>query len=438
MSIVLLPSEIYHREFDAKLILAMRLVQDHNCMVLVGYDKHFNNISKPMPPALLMDKSCSSMIWKGRIKNIMLSGGNAIVNDEEGFNGLSRSNKNSFLNRVDDLAACSIKKYLCWGEIDFKFFSQVKQLCGKSVVLGNCRSDLLSERGRDFYSDESQALQRIYGNFVLCSDNFGVEDRSGPYLPPQFNDSDEVNKLANIEFEKRITELKRRREIYCQVLEEAVVKLPYTNFILRPHPRSDQRWWVNRFWKYRNFHIIYHLNIEPWIHSAAALLSMGCTSALQSIVAGTPVIEIVDKNQHFASAQISGYALKFTNLHVSSGAELIQALGDAQDKKSSFNSVDMIDRYWHLCRESTASIRFSELMGEFIPPFNPNNLRSLQDMLSRYSVFYKKYGIRFNDTKWHKPQLSTVIRKLNSIAKSFELRVPKIYKVCESLYLIGP
>ena len=77
---------------------------------------------------------------------------------------------------------------------------------------------------------------------------------------------------------------------------------------------------------------------------------MGCTSALQSIVAGTPVIEIVDKNQHFASAQISGYALKFTNLHVSSGAELIQALGDAQDK-SSFNSVDMIDRYWHMPRK---------------------------------------------------------------------------------------
>ena len=42
MGLILLPCEIYHREFDAKLILSARLAANHGHHVLIGYDKFFN------------------------------------------------------------------------------------------------------------------------------------------------------------------------------------------------------------------------------------------------------------------------------------------------------------------------------------------------------------------------------------------------------------
>ena len=33
-------------------------------------------------------------------------------------------------------------------------------------------------------------------------------------------------------------------------------------------------------------------NVEPWIHASKCMISMGCTTAVQSLLAGKPVIEI--------------------------------------------------------------------------------------------------------------------------------------------------
>ena len=123
VSFILLPCEIYHREFDAKLNVATLLAAKFSKPCLIGYDKHFNFLTRQLSEPVLLEKSVSSIMWAARIKPTKLQGGSVIVCDEEGFNNLSFSSTSSAINRVDAEASSVIDLYSCWGDIDYTFFS---------------------------------------------------------------------------------------------------------------------------------------------------------------------------------------------------------------------------------------------------------------------------------------------------------------------------
>ena len=318
MSFVLLPCEIYHREFDAKLILASRLASKYRIPSLIGYDKHFSILSKSLLGCTLMDKSCSSIMWNARLKPVLENDGSVIVSDEEGFNNISDSNHLTWASRLDLTAANAINTYACWGQIDSEFFSKFSQLKPKIQILGNCRSDLVNELGRSLYKNLSDALVNSFGPYVLCSDNFCVEHREGDYLPPVFNKPTHENEKARSEFVARQKKQALRRDIFASYIEYAARNNPGINFVIRPHPCSDDRWWTNKFWNLRNVHILYLHSVDPWLHGAKALVSMGCTISLQSVIAKVPVIEIVDSNENHSDNQNLGFGHLYTRLHASS------------------------------------------------------------------------------------------------------------------------
>ena len=114
MSLALLPCEIYHREFDAKFILASRLSSQFRIPALIGYDKHFSFLAKHLSRCTLLDKSCSSIMWNSRLRPVLENGGKVIVSDEEGFNNITQANSSTWSSRLDFTAANSINEY-CFG-----------------------------------------------------------------------------------------------------------------------------------------------------------------------------------------------------------------------------------------------------------------------------------------------------------------------------------
>ena len=288
MSVALLPCEVYHREFDAKLILSAFLAGRFHIPSVIGYDKHFNALIPNLPPAILLDKSCSSIMWNSRILPALDRGGRVFISDEEGFNNLVPSEKLSAYNRVDREASRNISRFFCWGNHDFDFFSGIPELFPKLSIVGNCRSDLLRRTGRLFYKGLVDGLSEAFDDFVLCTDNFCVEHRDGVYVPPNYNTTPELNQLARDEFEARHQDQKRLRDFFARTIFESALALPSKQFVLRPHPCADPRWWTNKFWQLRNVHVISHHNVDPWLHAASCLVSIGCTTAIQSIITGTP------------------------------------------------------------------------------------------------------------------------------------------------------
>ena len=186
MKLACFPCEIQHREFDSKLLLAMRIVSKMkgDCAVLIGYDKYYSPILKSIKSVFLLDKSMSTLMYNGRIKPCKLNGGIVFINDEEGVNDLDETPEVLDI-RLDKKAISSIDKYLAWGEDDLNFFANRKSgLASKIVITGSHRSDLLNKIGKELYQDDIAAIKTLFGSFVLFNDNLMVDQYDKSYVPP--------------------------------------------------------------------------------------------------------------------------------------------------------------------------------------------------------------------------------------------------------------
>lgn len=291
MALICLPCEIYQREFDAKLLLATRLAAQYGHTVLIGYDKYFNQAIPSLGPALLLEKSLSSIMLQGRIAPCKQQGGRVIVSDEEGINNVGIMGEESWLARIHPRAVQLVDLYACWGQRDARFFKAVEGLEEKMAIIGNCRSDLLNHIGRQFYEPLVRSLKQVFGNFILVSDNFALE-RLGYHGMARIAEDQTTQSRLQAEYELWEQQARIRRKHFTALLRHAVKKLPDQQFIIRPHPRSHPRWWYEHFGTFRNVQVINRHAVEPWIHASRAVVSMGCTTGLQALVAGKPVIEL--------------------------------------------------------------------------------------------------------------------------------------------------
>ena len=439
MSLALLPCEIYHREFDAKLVLACKLASKYRICSVIGYDKHFSILARNLSGCTLLDKSCSSIMWNARLKPTLDNGGKVIVSDEEGFNNICESNHSTWSSRLDLAAAQSISVYGCWGKIDYDFFSKFSQLQPKIQVLGNCRSDLLNSSGRLLYTDLTQSLISAFGPYVLCSDNFCVEHRDGDYLPPVFDKPSHENQKAKLEFLARQKSQALRREIFSSYIEFAARNNPGINFVIRPHPCSDDRWWTNKFWNLRNVHILYLHNVDPWLHGAKALISMGCTISLQSVIASVPVIEIMDDNDTPLDSQNLGFGHLFTRLHASSIDEFMSCLKSAFNSPGqAFKNLSDFELNWRNSLTSSSTTAYANQISTLHEPASHNVMTKNLQILSQYSQVRSLNPLLFNSTKWMPSTLATVNKLQAHIRTAFNLNDSKIRKISNDLYYVEP
>ncbi len=436
MKLALLPCEIYHREFDAKFILACHLAATYGLSSLIGYDKHFNTLSEFLSNCSLLEKSCSSIVWKNRIKNVLNKSGETIVSDEEGFNNIDPSSYYTWAARLDSEAASAIDLYACWGNIDFQFFSRFHTLNSKLKILGNCRSDLLGLAGKKLYSDLSSSLETVFGPFLLCVDNFCVEHRDGPYKPPLFAKSEDKNNKAQHEYAMRMEDLANRRQYFAGLIRQSATNNPTLNYVVRPHPCADLRWWSETFWDLRNVYVIYRHNVEPWLHSAKAVISMGCTTGIQAIVAGTPVIEI--KPEYSTVDANIGYAHKYTKFNVENLDQLENSIHlSLTDPGQCFEARDLIESDWKNSLTNCASAVFADQFHRIASPHS-NSFDENMRIIERYSGLMRKHPLVPKSTKWLQTPLTRLNQLHRRVIESFSLKPVKVSKVCNDLFLVSP
>ncbi len=380
-------------------------------------------------------------MWNSRISPVISNGGKALISDEEGFNNLETL-PSIYLTRVDPVALNSISRYYCWGSIDQSFYSQIPDFSDKSIIAGNLRSDLLSETGCEFYSEHSSALQSLYGEFVLCSDNFAVEHRQGDnYVIPKFNVSSSDNEKNSRLFEESVLLASNRRDAYAEVLHSLLRKFPTTQFVLRPHPIADPRWWLNEFWRYRNFHLSYHHSIEPWLHACKALISFGCTTSVQALIANKPVIEIsppdVDNTSKYGSAR--GFSHLFTPYIAKSSSDASIALRSIlSNSPVDYTSKYNLNDYWFIDRHQSRTNYFSAQLDSALSSIKSPTAQQLSSLFNDYIRQKVSLTIPFNQDKWLLPTRASILRKFSTISSILGFSTPKIAFLSNGLFVVSP
>ena len=293
-------------------------------------------------------------------------------------------------------------------------------------ILGSPRSDLLSKLGYDYYSDKIYSLKSLFGNFVLVSDNFAIE-RIGSTTLPRYDVSDAVNNQIQSEYLEWIDIAKKLRIHFVELVDFAVRSFPNTNFIVRPHPASLPNYWYEKFGKYHNCVILNRDSVDPWIHASSAVVTMGCTIGVQSIVAGRPTVE-VSSNE----LPIYGTAPQLISTHANDQESMYQLLSSAIfQQKSQIVDNELLGDSWANI-QSECSVLFSDRINSMFSGSSDSYLNQNLDYL-------KPLNLKFNLSKWpFIPTVRALDSSLRRISKIFGIKQPSLKKISQGVWLLFP
>lgn len=184
------------------------------------------------------------------------------------------------------------KAVFCYGERDTREYSTLFAERGEVFFnTGTPRVDIWSSQFRRLHRNEAQELNKPY---ILLVSNFG-------WLMGKRHLSEFMRGLQSLE----LADSFQQEENLIRFLEEdfsiclntilaikhLAMSKPGFGIVIRPHPVDQVDYWRNIFDKHPNVEVIGNTDsITPWIAGATAVIQNGCTSALESVLQGVPVI----------------------------------------------------------------------------------------------------------------------------------------------------
>jgi surface carbohydrate biosynthesis protein len=282
--------EIAARELDSKLLLASRAARRGHTVVLANLATLKKLLSRGiLPPGIFHTKSLTPKAAKVGFHSQLHSAGHAVTSiDEEA--GIALDEYETFVtSRYGPETLDSASAVFCWGRQDFEsLLARYPRHSHLMHLTGSPRCDLWQKRFRSYWP----AVEPFDTPYLLVASNFGLP--LGYQTFSQTIDWHRTRKLLPSDLEQYlyINTGENLRMIYEFVraivhLSERMCDLP---IVLRPHPAEDPTAWRQLLPEKPNIHVMREGPITPWLHNCLALMHNGCTSAIESFVAGVPVI----------------------------------------------------------------------------------------------------------------------------------------------------
>ena len=283
---LLLPVETTNREFDGKLLLALKALE-RGYEPIIGSRTAMHAILPSLPKSIYLAKGARS--GSARVFSLLEALGHVIVAlDEE---ALVRFPDEAFHMKLDPETFNRPRLLYAWGKSNADVWRSFRDYRGTPVLeAGNPRIDMLRPEIREYYRNDCLALQRRYGRFVLLSSNFSFVNHFIPnhvrYKVAKSADkgrSDAV-KSGFVAHKKALFE---KFLALVPVLANAIAP---QSLVIRPHPSENAQAWRDAAQGLANVHVIHERPMAPWLMAANVLVHNGCTSAIEASVLGTPAI----------------------------------------------------------------------------------------------------------------------------------------------------
>jgi surface carbohydrate biosynthesis protein len=282
--------EIAARELDSKLLLASRAAQRGHTVVLGNLATLKKLLSKGiLPPGIFHTKSLTPKAAKVGLHSQLRSAGHAVTSiDEEA--GIALDDYRTFVtSRYGPETLDAASAVFCWGRQDFEsLLARYPRHSHLMHLTGSPRCDLWQKRFRSYWP----VVEQFDKPYLLVASNFGVV--LGYQTFSQSIQWHRDKNLLSSAFEKHVygcaSENIRLIYEFVQAVNYLTEVIPGLPVVLRPHPAEDPTAWRQLLPTKPNIHVIREGPITPWLHNCLALIHNGCTSAIESFVAGVPVI----------------------------------------------------------------------------------------------------------------------------------------------------
>ncbi len=287
---LILPVEVFNREFDAKVLLAC-FAAERGFSVIVGSKREIH---------LKMDKLPQSIYFAINLsdRNILVDtllnklGHRIAGGDEE---SIVYSSPEVYIK--EKLGSEVFKKpeiFLAWGPEIERIWKTHADYHGTPIhITGNPRIDLLRPELRPFWKEQTEDLQARYGQFILINTNY---DRINNHRPGKGEDEQILQAAKagpSLVSENDLALATYHRDLFhhFQTMASTIAQAnPNLTIIIRPHPSESKEAWEKATVDCPNVQVVFEGNIVPWLLGAKVVIHNSCTTGLESYILGVPVI----------------------------------------------------------------------------------------------------------------------------------------------------
>lgn len=286
---IILPSETWAREFDAKLLLACCLAE-RGFPVYVGCKNtiHYNITSFPAGLYLAKDFRVSSDLMFSIMKRL---GHTIMAWDEEATLPFDQDEYHTI--RISESAFSNVSAFFAWGPINQETLQNAPYpVPGPVYMTGNPRRDLARPEVRGYFDQDADALRKRFGRYILINSNFGRLNHFVNHEVVRPGDVDPAlrGNPNSPKFEKK-GELKfELYKHFLKLVPELAARFPDRQIIIRPHPSESHASWKEAGGAYDNVHVFYEGHVYPWIMASDVMIHSGCTTGMESYLLESPVV----------------------------------------------------------------------------------------------------------------------------------------------------
>lgn len=338
---VYLPIEVTKREYAGKLLLAVETAYQGR-QVYIGHKAPILYLAKQAnDQGVLLYKSARGPGTEF-MESLEQKGFIIAAQDEEG-GPIYRNFREFYETRISLRTAGSLGNFYCWGPEEFDFLKKKNvNNSSKFFLTGSPRTVLWGSLGREFYTNEIDAIRRYYGRYVVFCTNFAS---GNSYL----SESDQASLLSDFYdakdaiFENHKTQVERDKALMNLFLYSAkeVAEATKLSVVIRPHPGEDSQVWRRLTADIEGVFVEDRGPLTPWILGSECIIQNGCTSALEAVSAGIPTIALGHSRHDLLIKQ------KSISNHISLTAESSGAVIQILKGLSDFWKTDS-DRRWNL------------------------------------------------------------------------------------------
>lgn len=394
MRTLILPCETRAREFEAKMLLAVKAAE-RGVGSVIGAKKRLDAMLDRLPVGVYVAKGLGERARAG-LKLARICGHELVLWDEEGL--VWSSPEVYWKTKVHGPNLSLPSVLLAWGEENARVWREHPDYSGTPIAaVGNPRMDLLHPALRGLFTDEVAAISQRFGSFVLINTNFS---RVNNFQPAQNRHLKWLRE--NRPEDPRGGFARHKQAIYqsfLTMLPCLMATSPDRLFVLRPHPSESLAVWEQLAKQWPNLVVVRQGNVVPWLLAANAVIHNGCTTAIEAWQLGCPALAwLAERCERYDHPLPNGISLGFDSL-----TGLVDAVERAfEDRTGLWRQQTDCQHRHHRQAQSLAGLDDERLASDRI--------------LSRIDPFFDEVGER-RRSRWRAGSAMTVKRLVSATAR---------------------
>jgi surface carbohydrate biosynthesis protein len=300
---VLFPIETLTRELDSKLVMASALAAQ-GCRAIVGHKESMKAIGGASTGVVWQGKSLFRAKSSNHLADQLIGNRSAIMflHDEGGMHQVKAwPNHVLKTHRIEFLRERNVNRVCVWGQRQKDVLSSyAEELKDVIAVTGSPKFDLCLPDYAWVTAAKSEEIRNRYVSFILVCTRFATAAHSAgqgdpfrrkmnPALWPQ---SLSHESLANLWFSKWQRDVHDFAD-FVVLTKELAVNFPQYTVVVRPHPSENLTFYQQAFASFENVAVNRDDNVLPWIRAAELVVHSNCTTGIEAVLAGRPVLNLL-------------------------------------------------------------------------------------------------------------------------------------------------